>query len=68
MILMSLSKSGEKLDAEKQSRRTIKMNKRKVKQIRLGLFNVNKCQKTLKFHTYEIIYNILSYVAKVIYF
>ena len=68
MIPLSLSKSGEKLDAENQSKRMIKMNKRKVKQMKQGLFNANKCQITLNFHTYKIIYNVLLYLAKVIYF
>ena len=32
--------------------------------MKLEHFNASKCQKTFKFHTYEIIYNIL-YVAEV---
>ena len=41
------------------------MNKGKRKQLKLEHFNASKCQKTFKFHTYEIIYNVLLYVAEV---
>ena len=41
------------------------MNKGKRKQMKLEHFNASKSQKTFKFHTYEIIYNVLLYVAEV---
>ena len=41
------------------------MNKGKGKQMKLEHFNTSKCQKKIKFRTYEIIYNMLLYVAEV---
>ena len=61
------TKSDKKLDVEEQSERMIKMNKKREKHMKLELFNARKCHKKLNFHTYEIIYNALLYVALSIY-
>ena len=70
IILLSLSKTSKKLDAEKSSKSIIKKNKRRGKQEKLEHFNASKNQKhiELSYHTYEISYNVLLYVAEVIYF
>ena len=34
--------------------------------MKLELFNASKCKKILKFHTYEIVYNVLLYVGEVL--
>ena len=48
MILLSLSKTSEKLDAEKQSKKMIKMIKRRGKQVKLEHFNASKSQKHIE--------------------